>query len=97
MEGFGKVPKKKIRFPLSIKLYKDGGLVCKALFRKKTKLLQLIQVKKFDKGYLKVCYGNGLYNDCYFNDTPDLFNSFNLFMEKGIVDYVKGNNEQIVL
>ena len=81
---------RKIRLPITISLYKDDVLIRRATFRKKTSVFRFIQVNSFDEGYLKIHYGNGLYNDCYFGDYGDLKNSLDLFTEKGIIDYIEG-------
>lgn len=75
---------------MSIKLFKDGELIYSATFRRKTKLFDAIQVRNFDNGYFKIHYGDGLYNDCYFSDYGDLYDSIRLFTEKGIIDYIEG-------
>lgn len=56
---------------------------------KKSSVLRWVQVLSWDKGYIILHYGNGLYNDNFFSDIGDLKENLSIFTEKEALDYAE--------
>jgi len=55
----------------------------------KDRVLRAAQVKMWNSAYLKVSYGNGIFNDGCYCSLLDFKNALSVFTEKALVDYLQ--------
>jgi len=77
------------RLSISLWLFKNGRLVHKSTFYKKSHLLRCIQGKSWKFGVLKFNYGNGYCNECLFYSFEDTCAAVKIFTERSIFEYIK--------
>jgi len=86
-----RITNRKIRIPIHIKLFKNGELIHSSTFTKKSKALRCIQVRSWDKAYLKVTYDRKFYNDGIYEKNKDFKEALAAFTEKSLLDFVETN------
>lgn len=70
-----------------LKLYKNQRLICSSTFTKKSSIRNCLQVKLWDKAYLRVIYDNKFYNDGIYFDLKSIKQALSAFTEKALLDY----------
>lgn len=76
---------------LKLKLWKNDKMVKDTDSGKRAVIFHYIRTIKWNKGYLKVAYGNGHYNDTDFYSLEDAKWFLTAFTEKDLVDYLQAN------
>lgn len=86
---------RKLRLGLSLKLWKNDGVVSSYRFQKKSRLLAVAKATSWQKSYLKVFYGKGItntgklediYNDGEYEELEELKLALSAFTEKSLLD-----------
>ena len=80
---------RKIRLPITIKLFDNRGLIQSTRAYKKSKILNIAQVVSWQKAYLKVAYGDGFYNECICRNLSELKNYLRIFTECSLLKFIK--------
>jgi len=70
-------------------LYEKGELVLDIKKRIKSRVVNLIKAKSFDKAYLRVSYGRGLFNSGLYTSRKGLVHALNAFTEKNLLEEIK--------
>jgi hypothetical protein len=78
--------KTKVRLGLWLKLYKNGKTIFDTHLRMKDRVIAHAQKRMWDRGYLKVTYKRGVYNDMDFYDLKSLKKGLSAFTEKDLVN-----------
>jgi len=75
----------KKRTSMIIKLRKNGEMVCNKHLYMNSRVLALAQGENWDKGYIKVAYGQDYYNDANFTSLEQLKEFLTLFTERNLM------------
>jgi hypothetical protein len=79
----------KLRLGFHLKLYKKGELVVDTRLRMKTRVDDRVKVALWDKGYLKVTYKPGVFNEIDFKNYADFRKALTIFTEHQLVKYLQ--------
>ena len=71
-----------------LKLYKNHRLLCRSTFTKKSSIRNCLQVKLWDKAYIRVIYGPKTFNDGIYFDLKSIYQALSAFTEKVLLDYI---------
>lgn len=87
--------KKKVRLPITLKLWKDGKLIHKSVCTKKTQTLARARSIKWEKAYIKVSYCEGLWNDSDHYLLESLETALNAYFEDSLISYAFGGSNEL--
>jgi hypothetical protein len=77
---------RKLRIGIHLKLWKDGKLVLATTKRIKNQIIVSLSTTPHDRGYIKVTYTPGFWNDGYYDDDKKLLAALSAFTEKTLTD-----------
>jgi hypothetical protein len=87
--------KKKIRLPITIKLWHKGKLIHRSTCTKKTQILIRTRREKWDKAYIKVTYKKDYWNDCDSFNQCGLEKALNAYLEEKMVQHALGGPDEL--
>lgn len=70
-------------------LYKNNKVVYRAINRMKSQIFKALASTSHDKGYIRVTYERGYYNDSEHTNDEDLLSALNTYTEMQMLDYVE--------
>jgi len=77
---------RKLRIGMRLKLWNGGKLVLDTTKRIKNQIIVSLSTPPHDRGYIKVIYAPGFWNDGYYNDDKKLLAALSVFTEKTLTD-----------
>jgi len=80
---------RKLRIRIDLKLSKNGELVLNTRRWKRTAIWSLLKAKLFEKGYLKVHYRPGVFNDAEFYTKEEGKIILDTFLDKRLLEYTE--------
>ena len=81
--------KTKIRLRIHLKLWKGQKMLYNRSHSIKDRIRRAVQVCMWDKAYVKVNYGKGVFNDGYYYNMPDFNKALSAFTEKLLIEYLR--------
>ncbi len=84
---------RKLRIPMTLKLYRNGEEVFSSVLLKKSQVFSRAEANLWDKAYLKVSYGHVGFNDGYHKDIASLKKALSSYTEKSLLDFVSRESE----
>lgn len=79
--------KRKLRIPITLKLWKKEKLIESIVCQSKRKILARMECKKWDKAYIKVSYGGGFYNNSDHFTKESLIKALNSYLEESLLEH----------
>jgi len=80
----------KIRLWIQLKAWQKDKLVVDTVLSVKSRVIATLQGKRWQKAYIKVNYGRGIYNDGEYTTLRELKKALSAFVEKPTRGYLMG-------
>lgn len=83
-----RITNRKLRIPITLKLYKNGKVIFQSTFQKKSQVIVSAEAVSWDKAYIKVTYDKIGHNDSDHKNIGSLKVALSAYTEKSQLDFI---------